>query len=173
MKILERFFDNRAAGIFISLLLLHWIYWAHSYVALPDPLAIKFDASGAANYWVSPTQYLLIQVLISLVSPIIVLLLLHLSNHFPSMLLNIHRSQYWLAMENRAQMRAIVSRYAFSLAGLMVMFGTAIHFAILKANSIEPAFFPSRYTYVLICLFFMGVFMWSRMLNRALSVSST
>ena len=170
MKTLASLIRNRAARIFSSLLLLHWLYWVYTYAALPDPLAIKFDASGAANYWVSPMQYLVVQILISLVSPILVLLVLHLGNHFPSMLLNIRRTQYWLAMENRAQLRAVISRHAFGLAGLMVMFGMAIHFAILKANSMEPAFFPSRYTYVLVVLFFLGVFMWSRMLSKALNV---
>ena len=127
---------------------------------LPERVASHFNASGAADGWMSRGNYLAFIVSLAVFLPGIVVGLCFALRYMPAWTFNLPNRDYWLAPGRRAATNAHFFRQSLWFACLAIAFVIGVHLTIVEANS----HFPPRLSLPLLlaCLggFLGGMVIW-------------
>lgn len=109
---------------------------------LPDPVAIHFNLSGAADNSISRTSHLVFSLLMGCGIPgLIVGVSFALKNGSPD-LLNVPNPEYWRSPENFPRACRLLLRSVLWLSTGLCLWFAAFNFLLVSANMITPARLP-------------------------------
>lgn len=120
--------------IYGILLMLHVLFIALTLSTLPDPIATHFNSANLPDDWSSHQTYWLIQVLVSIVTPMFVVFLLSFTNRLPSYLVNLPNKDYWLHPDRQESTQQRIVIYGWWMACIIVIFSIGLHYGIWMAN---------------------------------------
>ena len=122
--------DSRIpTGVYLLMLLLGLLHWAHVYPQLPDVVASHFNASGAPSGWAPKSGFFVIMVVVVGVSALAGFLAPRLIQRKPASKINLPNKDYWLSPEHADE------TWSF-LRAQMAWFGCAILFVMLYGTSL-------------------------------------
>jgi hypothetical protein len=128
--------------------------------ALPQRMAIHFNADGAADGWASRTTHALFIAGLPLFITALFVGIAFLTPRFPK-LVNLPRRDYWLAPERVRFTAALLLRWLLWLACLMTIFFGALHWIVLLANQTQPAKLSMSQMLPLVIGFLIGCMIWT------------
>lgn len=118
-------------------------YVALSASTLPEQVALHFDASGAADAYVSRQAYVLFWLGLSLLILLLGVWLPYRLALWKPSVLNIPNRHHWMAPARRAQTLDEVRRLLLAQAGAMLLLFALLHGLILQAHASEPPSLPT------------------------------
>lgn len=130
-------------SLFLAILAAGLLQFLHDFPLLPERMASHFAASGAANGWMTKSQFLLTYVVV-LLPALIVEFWLHRSiATAPERHLHLPNKEYWLAPERRAETFAYFeSFFAWYGCALLLLEIFAMELA-MRANLQAPPRMPT------------------------------
>ena len=128
---------------FFAILATGLLQCIHDFPLLPERMASHFGASGAANGWMSKSQFLTLYAIVLLPAIFLEFWLPRKLAATPEKNLNLPNKQYWLAPERRAETFAYFETFFawFGCAFLLVMV-SAMGLA-MRANFVDPPHMPT------------------------------
>jgi uncharacterized membrane protein len=105
---------------------------------LPERVATHFGTDGAANGWMTRAGHVQFTLAMGTALPAFILAIFAFIRHSAGWGLNIPHKDYWLAPERKEQTFAFIRRQGIWFAAILIGFFTAIHHAILAANTHTP-----------------------------------
>jgi uncharacterized membrane protein len=129
--------------LFFAILAAGFLQCVHDFPLLPQRMASHFGASGAANGWMTKSQFLIVYAIVLLPTLFIEFRLHRKIATTPEKNLNLPNKQYWLAPERRAATFAYFEMLFawFGCAFLLVMV-SAMGLA-MRANFQSPPHMPA------------------------------
>jgi hypothetical protein len=129
---------NRSLAIVFGLTLAAAAYvWTTSH-GLPPIVASHFNASGAADGFMSRQFYIWFMIAFIAGLPLLLVLLPNLAFHHPRLRFNVPNRDYWLAPERRPETVAFLCRQNTWLSVLITGFLCYVHWLVLQANTMNP-----------------------------------
>ncbi len=106
---------------------------------VPPRIATHFGAGGAADSWMTRDGYLAFMLVFVLGLPWFVYVMAAvLPGRFPRFT-NLPNRDHWLAPAQQGGTLAALRAFGAGIAILMALMVTSVHFAILHANTVQPA----------------------------------
>ncbi len=133
---------------------------------LPEVVASHFDASGAANGFMSRGVYLGFMLALVVALPLVVALSGRLASVLPPRLVNLPNKAYWLAPERRAATLKALSQRTGWLAVLLLAFLCFVHWLVVQANASVTKELPQAPFIVGLALLLAGTLGWAVALHR-------
>ncbi|RYD22936.1 MAG: DUF1648 domain-containing protein [Verrucomicrobiaceae bacterium] len=116
---------------------------------LPQKMASHFNASGAADGWMSRTPFVALMLAVGLSIPAFILVLLYGIRFLPSGVLNLPNPAYWRVQENYRGACEILFRSALVFAGGFLLWEAAFLHLIVKANKTQPPVLDASQAFLL------------------------
>ncbi|MBK7999410.1 MAG: DUF1648 domain-containing protein [Verrucomicrobia bacterium] len=133
---------------------------------LPDRVASHFDASGAANGWMSRDSHVRYMVTFGSFFPLAVPVVCYCVRFLPVGLVNIPRREYWLAPERKSETINYLFRHAVWFGCLSVCFVAGSHWLVVDANLHSPPQLSTRLLVAVAGGFIAGLAWWIVVLLR-------
>lgn len=147
--------------VFISLLVIFMLLAFNSIGGLPEKIAIRFDANGAADSWTTRETYRVF-VLLSLAG--LPLLLVWVMAGLPRLTKGrgqIPDCEYWFAVNRQQQTEAFLLQHACWLGTLTVAVVYGMHVLIVRANAINPPMLTTDRLLTMIFVYLFGLVWWT------------
>lgn len=134
---------------------------------LPESVATHFGTAGRPDAHMTRDGYRLYMLLMAVGFPLLLVGAIGwLPRRFPRYT-NLPRRDYWMAPERREQALALLARHALWLGCAVVVFVSAMHWLLLRANENTPPQLPVG-PFLLLLAGFLGVAaLWGIALYRA------
>lgn len=146
--------------LFVLLLVLSpAVMWATS-GALPDPVATHFRADGFANGWMTRDGYRLFMLALGTLVPVFIVVMVGLAPQFTNRMTKVPHPEYWLAPARRAETMSRMLSHACWLGCVMLLFFTAMHLLMLRANAVTPPRLPEGPFFTMVVTFVVVVIVW-------------
>ena len=149
-----------ARSLFVLLLVIGAILIGVTTGQLPAQIASHFGADGVPNGWMTRDGYRLFMLAFAIVLPGIVVLGLTFRPGCSAKQLKIPNRDYWLDPVRRETTFRYIGAHACWLGSLIVVFITAIHLLLIRANATQPPHLPRQLFITLLVLFLMGLATW-------------
>ena len=104
------------------------------YGALPEKVAVHFNALGQADIWASKGQFLWTNILLFLAVAILFQSMILSLPKLPAELLNIPKRRYWLSPQRKEATLRYVMRFLLWIADLTMLFLFGVSYLITQAN---------------------------------------
>ncbi len=138
----------------------NWIFT----LSLPQKVATHFNFAGKPDGFMTLQNHQSFITLSTICFPLFMVFMVGvLPAWFPS-LVNIAYRDYWFAPERKTQTFDYLFSMACKLGVLMVFFFVGLNVIIVLANKSNPILMPKPPFFVVMALFFLGVFLWVVML---------
>ena len=138
----------------------NWIFT----LSLPQKVATHFNFAGKPDGFMTLQNHQSFIILSTICFPLFMVFMVGvLPMWFPS-LVNISHRDYWFAPERKTQTLDYLFNMACKLGVLMVFFFVGLNVIIVLANNSNPVLMPKLPFFVVMALFFIGVFLWVVML---------
>lgn len=134
--------------------------------ALPDRIAVHFDAAGNANGWMTRSQHIFTELAFGTGLSLLFTGIFYAIRFLPPSIINIPNRDFWLAPERRAETNERLLTLSFWLASLVVIFFLAIHHLIIAANAISPPRLDTKTGTIALAGFLAGMAIWIIALYR-------
>lgn len=132
--------------------------------ALPAVAGTHFNASGAADGFMTSAQYRSFMLVFAVGIPVLVvvtiLVLLQTMQHR----INIPYKQHWLAPERREATVAFLQAHSIWLGTIMALFTGYLHALLLEANAVQPPRLPEESLYTSMGVLLAVVILWGLLL---------
>ncbi len=133
-------------------------------LSLPQKVATHFNFAGKPDGFMTLQNHQSFIILSTICFPLFMVFMVGvLPMWFPS-LVNISHRDYWFAPERKTQTLDYLFNMACKLGVLMVFFFVGLNVIIVLANNSNPVLMPKLPFFVVMALFFIGVFLWAVML---------
>ena len=133
-------------------------------LGLPQKIATHFNFAGKPDGFMTLQNHQSFIILSTICFPLFMVFMVGvLPMWFPS-LVNISHRDYWFAPERKTQTLDYLFNMACKLGVLMVFFFVGLNVIIVLANNSNPVLMPKLPFFVVMALFFIGVFLWVVML---------
>jgi uncharacterized membrane protein len=127
---------------------------------LPARVASHFDASGAANGFLSQDAYRMFMLVIVVVVPIALYWLPRRLFQLPDARINIPNADYWLTPQRRNATIDYLSGRASFFAGFLLVFLCYVHWLVVRANALTPPVLSSQWFLVGLAIFLIATMIW-------------
>jgi len=128
--------------------------------ALPEKLAVHFDAVGHPNGWMSRSEDMLTILLMGFGLTFIVLTLFYSFRFFPASYLSVPNQAFWRHPQNYQTACNYLFRGSFILASNFLIFFTGLHILIIEANLQTTIGLPFPLQYFVIGIFILLQTLW-------------
>jgi len=135
-------------------------------IALPDRVATHFDASGAANGFMTRAPYLVFMTVFALLLPLLVLRGLRSAMNGAINSINVPNREYWLDPARREESLRWLHAHAARLAAGISAFAFVLHAALIYANHQVPPRLDPGLGFALLGASLIGVLLWGLGLMR-------
>jgi uncharacterized membrane protein len=131
---------NRRASLalFVAFLAAAAIFVGSTAAALPPVVASHFNASGAANGFMTRTAYTALVMLLLVGAPLLLAFVPFTVIGSGGAGLNIPDRHYWLAPERREQTIGFLRQQGLLFAALVAVFLVYVHWLVVRANQLRP-----------------------------------
>ena len=104
------------------------------YGALPDKVAVHFNALGQADAWASKQQFFWFNIFLFLAVAVLFQGMILSMPKLPAELLNIPKRRYWLSPQRKEATLRYVMRFLLWIADLTMLFLFGLSYLITQAN---------------------------------------
>lgn len=151
---------SKPAFILVILYLCFFSYLSLSVSSLPDCVATHFNGDGQPNGSMNRSSYMLFRAVFSFVLPLFLIGISFTCRFFPDKYFNIPNRDYWLAPQRRAETFSYLVTHSLWFACIALSFIIGIHFSIVKANRLTPAYLSTPLILGLMGCFLAGIAVW-------------
>jgi Protein of unknown function (DUF1648) len=146
--------------VFFVLLAAACVYLPLSTAALPERVAAHFGADGTPNGFMSRADYRGFILLFTLGLPLLVVAALGLlPRAFGT--LKLPNADYWMGPQRRAETLGFLTRQAFWLGSLLVLFLCGVHALVVQANAPAAPHLGNPLFFALLAAFLLGMAAWA------------
>lgn len=148
------------ALVFFAVLAAASVYLLASTAALPERVASHFGANGAANGFMPRAEYRNFILFFTLGLPALVVACLGALPRFFSTL-KLPDAQHWMSPQQRTQTVDFLTRQAFWLGSLLVLFLCGVHALLVRANTQSAPQLQNELFIGLMAAFMLGMAAWA------------
>lgn len=155
-----------SVALLIVLIVVFMVSLVASFPMMPDRMATHFDVAGRPNGWMTRSQHLMFMSVIGLGFPLFIVSICRTARYLPPAAVNIPHKDYWMADERRLDSMQYVYHHSIWLACLGSAFLTALHWAVVFSNRLEPQRLPIEWIGSITGVFLLGTAIWIVALYR-------
>ncbi len=135
---------NRPSLVFLVTEIVIALFILSTIAALPTTIATHFNGTGLPNGFMEKPAYLAFVLVLSIAMPVGVVGFIALALRMSQSRINIPNREFWLSPEHKQATLHYLYKHIAWLGTQLSLFMGFVHWAIVQANSVQPAQIPAR-----------------------------
>jgi len=139
---------------------------------LGPQVGIYLDFSGNTATYIPRDDYVHTIVFLTLIAPLAAIFVVYKLPRAAPALSCLPNKWFWFAPEQKKMTVAYLARHGIWLATIVVVFFTAVNWAVVEANAVIPVRYPMRYLAGVLGLTWLALFVWLYLLYRRFKLAT-